>query len=546
MPSTNGQDLSSDTGKVALYLRVSSDEQRERESIKTQREFFEQYCELYGLEVTEIYADDGVSGTISLHERPEGTRLLEDARAEKFETLLVYRLDRLGRSLLVIVDAHDRLQVSGASLRSATEPIDTSNPSGRLIFQMLASFAEYERETIGERTQAGLRRAYRNGTHVGRIPYGYDINEAGAFEVVEHEARVVREIMANVAAGASLYSEAVRLNDQDEPSPGRKYRGKPRAYGAKWSRSTVRDMVTQTTYAGVHTVNAEGGPIERPVPAIVDSSLREKALTRLEENRRYSGGKPGRAYLLRGLLHCEHCRTVYVGSSTKNAAKKRYSYYQCHGRLRAYQDKRKAGPGCPAVQARWLEALVWADVRRFLHDPGEVLERLREQQAQDRQSEDLEARRNSLAKRLAAKQAEKDRYVRLYARGEILDEEELETYLADVSNQVENLKLLISSIDADLVRAEEHREVAASTEAWLMTLRENLQEVEGDTQEAFDKRRDLVRLLVDRIDVSRTEDGRPKLDITYRFGPPTAKSAGEGVDGVRNSGRLTGEMYFGA
>src|SRR5215210_8852364 len=112
-------------------------------------------------------------------------------------------------------------------------------------------------------------------TRVG--PYGYDINEAGAFEIVEHEARVVREIMANVASGASLYSEAVRLNDQDEPSPGRKYRGKPRAYGAKWSRSTVRDMVAQTTYAGVHTVNAEGGPIERPVPAIVDSSLREKA-----------------------------------------------------------------------------------------------------------------------------------------------------------------------------------------------------------------------------------------------------------------------------
>jgi len=163
------------------------------------------------------------------------------------------------------------------------------------------------------------------------------------------------------------------------------------------------------------------------------------------------------------------------------------------------------------------------------------VERMREQQAQDQQSEDLEARRNSLAKRLATKQAEKDRYVRLYARGEILDAEELETYLADVANQVENLKLLISSVEADLVRAEEDREVAASTEGWLMTLRENLQEVEADTQEAFDKRRELVRLLVDRIVVSRTEDDRPRLDITYRFGPPAAGSAGECVSGERNS-----------
>src|SRR5215217_6014478 len=175
-----------------------------------------------------------------------------------------------------------------------------------------------------------------------------------------------------------------------------------------------------------------------------------------------------------------------------------------------------------------------------------TLESLREHQAQNRLSYDLEARRNSLAKRLAAKQAEKDRFVRLYARGKILDEEELETYLANVVNQVENLKQLISSVEADLARAEEDSEVAASAEAWLMTLRENLQEVEADTQEAFDKRRELVRLLVDRIAVSRTEEGRPRLDITYRFGPPTAESAGECVDSIRNSGRLTGEMYFGA
>src|SRR5919107_4678110 len=230
MPSTNGHGPEGDVGRVALYLRVSSDEQRERESIKTQREFFEQYCELYGLEVAETYADDGVSGTIPLHERPEGRRLLEDARAEKFETLLVYRLDRLGRSLLVIVDAHDRLQVSGASLRSATEPIDTSNPSGRLIFQMLASFAEYERETIGERTRAGLHRALRNGKHAGRIPYGYRLNGDTRLEVVAEEAIIVREIISNVADGSTLYGEAKRLNDLGVPSPGWRFKSGERKH----------------------------------------------------------------------------------------------------------------------------------------------------------------------------------------------------------------------------------------------------------------------------------------------------------------------------
>jgi DNA invertase Pin-like site-specific DNA recombinase len=148
----------------------SSEEQRERETIEIQREFLQEYCRLYALEVVQIYADDGVSGTVPLHERPEGRRLLEDAKEGKFSTLLVYRLDRLGRSLLVTVDAHDRLQACGVALKSATEPIDTSSPSGRLIFQMLASFAEYERETIRERTQAGLQRAYRGGKHFGAAP----------------------------------------------------------------------------------------------------------------------------------------------------------------------------------------------------------------------------------------------------------------------------------------------------------------------------------------------------------------------------------------
>jgi len=261
MLNTNGHGPESDVGKVALYLRVSSDEQRERESIKAQWEFFEQYCELYGLEVTETYADDGVSGTVPLHERPEGRRLLEDARAKKFETLLVYRLDRLGRSLLVIVDAHDRLQVAGASLRSATEPIDTSNPSGRLIFQMLASFAEYERETIGERTRAGLHRAFRDGKHMGRVPYGYRVGEDGRLEVVEEEASIVREIISNIAEGSTLYAESKRLNDHGVPSPGWRFKSGKRKHGKGWCHTTVAAIVHQSAYSGLHKVrvNSAGG-----------------------------------------------------------------------------------------------------------------------------------------------------------------------------------------------------------------------------------------------------------------------------------------------
>ena len=82
---------------VALYLRVSTEEQRERQSIATQREFAERYCALHQLHVGAVFADDGVSGTVPLHLRPAAGRILPDARLHRFDQLLVYRLDRLGR-----------------------------------------------------------------------------------------------------------------------------------------------------------------------------------------------------------------------------------------------------------------------------------------------------------------------------------------------------------------------------------------------------------------------------------------------------------------
>jgi site-specific DNA recombinase len=249
MPSeaTNGHRSSGATERVAVLMRVSSEEQREKETIEIQEEFLEQYGKLYELEVADIYKDDGISGTIPLHERPEGRRLLEDAKAGKFGAVLVYKLDRLGRSLLVIVDAHDRLQEAGVALRSATEPIDTSTPSGRLIFQMLASFAEYERGTIRERTQAGLHRAARNGKHMGPVPFGYRGGEDGRLEVVEEEAEIVREIFANIAGGATLNSEAQRLNTLGIPPPSWKYVGTKSVFQNPCVGSCHRNGETQLT-----------------------------------------------------------------------------------------------------------------------------------------------------------------------------------------------------------------------------------------------------------------------------------------------------------
>jgi site-specific DNA recombinase len=410
------------------------------------------------------------------------------------------------------------------ALKSATEPIDTSNPSGRLIFQMLASFAEYERETIGERTRAGLHRAFRNGKHAGRIPYGYRVRgEDGLLEVVEDEAAIVREIIANVAAGSTLYGESKRLNDEGVPSPGWRFKSGERKHGASWSGSTVAGIVHQSAYSGTHRVKANGGEesISREVPAVVDAGLQQRAIEALAENKRYPNRENDRRYLLRGLVSCETCGYACTGR-TSSARGKRYSYYCCvtSRSERGVGGSRVPPHRPPNMSAPWLEDLVWRDVRTFLENPGETLERVREQLAgDDRATEELEARLADLTKRLAAKQSEKDRYVRLYAQGHI-SEEELETYLLDLKHQIDNLRLLIESAQADLSRSAEKELAAKNTEAWLLTLRNRIVEVEEDTDEAFEKRRELAKLLVERIDVGRDENGRPRARITYRFGPP--------------------------
>jgi site-specific DNA recombinase len=533
--------MSKESGeRLAFYMRVSSEEQAERMTIGTQEEFLEQYRGLYGHEVTGIYKDEAISGTVPLRERPGGRRLLEDATEGAFDVVLVYKLDRIGRTLLNVVDAHDRLHVCGVALRSATEPIDTSSPSGRLIFHMLASFAEFERGTIRERTQHGLHRAFRNGKQTGRIPYGYDIAEDGGFVLVDEEAAVVREVFSNIAGGSTLYREAQRLNGLGMPGPGWKYRGRRREHSARWTAATLSKLVNQTAYGGTHLVRISGGEgsVERECPPVVPVELQQQALARLAENKRHGRRHDDRSYLLSGLIRCAVCGSAFVGHPSGSPGKTRY-YYICND-IRPQNQKKAARGHAPYVRAEWIEDLVWGDVKRFLENPGEVLERLRERAQADGKGEALAVRHADLTKRLGQKEAEKDRYVRLYAQGH-LDDSELATYLEDLKYQTQNLRLLLESVEAEIAGKKEQQHLAETTGVWLHALRERTAEVEADTEEAQATRRELVRLLVEAVEVDRTGEGKTRLRITYRFGPPASPdrqnggSQGERVHVVNNS-----------
>src|SRR5215469_18079534 len=117
-----------------------TEEQRERQSIATQREFGSRYCDLHQLPIYDLYADDGVSGTVPFEARLAGARVLADARKGKFDQLLVFKLDRLGRDTRLILNAVAELEKYGVRVRSMTEEFDTATATGRLMLTMLSGF----------------------------------------------------------------------------------------------------------------------------------------------------------------------------------------------------------------------------------------------------------------------------------------------------------------------------------------------------------------------------------------------------------------------
>jgi DNA invertase Pin-like site-specific DNA recombinase len=150
--------------RAALYLRVSTDGQ----SVDNQRIALEALCEQRGWQVAQVYADNGVSGAMGRKQRPGLDSLLKDASRGRFNVVLAWALDRLGRSLLDLLDTLSELEAAGVALVLHQQAIDTTTPAGRMFFQVTGAFAEFERAMIRSRVKAGLERAKVRGVRLGR------------------------------------------------------------------------------------------------------------------------------------------------------------------------------------------------------------------------------------------------------------------------------------------------------------------------------------------------------------------------------------------
>src|SRR5499433_3805017 len=173
--------------KTALYARVSTADKGQDPEMQLRE--LREYCERRGWTISAEFVDVGVSG--SKDSRPQLNKLMADAKQRRFDAILVWKLDRFGRSLKHLVSALGEFEALGIAFASLRDAFDLSTPAGRLMLNMVASFAEFERDLIRERVKAGIANRRAKGFRVGRKPVSIDPSKLHA---LRSEGRTIREI----------------------------------------------------------------------------------------------------------------------------------------------------------------------------------------------------------------------------------------------------------------------------------------------------------------------------------------------------------------
>jgi DNA invertase Pin-like site-specific DNA recombinase len=177
--------------KVAIYARVST--LHKGQDVDLQLRELRDYCGRRDLDIYSEYVDHGISG--STDSRPQLNRLMADAHQRRFDAVLVWKLDRFGRSLKHLVNALAELEALGVSFISLRDNLDLSTPSGRLMFAVIAAMSEFERDLIRERVKAGIANAKAKGRRVGRKPKSLDAARLAALRSNGHTIRQIAGLL---------------------------------------------------------------------------------------------------------------------------------------------------------------------------------------------------------------------------------------------------------------------------------------------------------------------------------------------------------------
>jgi site-specific DNA recombinase len=364
------------TVRCAIYTRKSSEEGLEQEfnSLQAQREACEAFINSQRHEgwvcLRAAYDDGGFSGATMV--RPALQQLLADITAGRVDTVVVYKIDRLTRSLADFAKIVEILDAKGASFVSVTQQFNTTTSMGRLTLNVLLSFAQFEREVIGERIRDKIAASKKKGMWMGGSqPLGYRVHDR-KLVIVDREAEIVRIIFRRYAELGSVRLlkdefEARGLKSKSWTSAsGRRVGGKP------FSRGALYLMLQNRLYRGEIVHKGQSHPGEHP--PIIDQPLWDAVRAQLAANTadRNAGTRTRQPSLLAGMLFDGDGNRMTPTHATKEG--KRYRYYISRPLITSDQTDRSAGRRIPAGE---IEQAVTSRMRQWLIDPGSVYQALR-------------------------------------------------------------------------------------------------------------------------------------------------------------------------
>jgi len=365
--------------RCAIYTRKSTDEglSQEFNSLDAQREAGEAYIASQRHEgwvaLPDRYDDGGFTG--GNMERPGLKRLLADIEAGRIDAVIVYKVDRLSRSLLDFARLMALFEKHGASFISVTQTFNSATSMGRLTLNILLSFAEFERQIIAERTRDKMSAARRKGKWTGGSPVlGYNVDPRGGRLIVnEDEAVRVRAIFDLYLEHRSLVAVAREINGRGwttkrwTTKDGREHRGRPMGKGDLYKTLTNIIYTGQVNHKGTAYPGEHSAIIDRAVFQQVDERLRHNGMTGGKEVRNKYGA------LLRGLLQCDACGTAMHHTYTAKGGR-RYRYYVCA------TAQQRGWDACPSksLAAQQIEDSVVEHVRQLARNPQIVFETIRQ------------------------------------------------------------------------------------------------------------------------------------------------------------------------
>jgi len=389
--------------RCAIYTRKSNEDGLEQafNSLHAQRAMCESYIASFASEgwtaLATDYSDAGITG--GTMERPGLQQLLADIEAGRVDVVVIYRLDRLSRSLrdfLNMMEVFDRRRISFASV---TERIDTTSSAGRLFLNMVLAFAQFEREVAAERIRDKIASAKRKGKYVGGRPLlGYDVDrEKMRLVVNQDEAKVVRHIFQRFCQVGSCMKVAHELNAKGYRMKAWTSKKGRAMGGGTWLKTDVHHLLTNRRYIGLVVYKDESFPGEHE--AIIDRRTWDRVQGILAKNRTYRANQTRKTTtaILKGILRCGCCDAAMVPTYTMRGGR-RYHYYLCH----AAAKQGHASCEVKSVAAGQIEGAVFTYLKDIFADPEMVARTFRatrQQTAEQRESAKRE--KAAVQKRLA-------------------------------------------------------------------------------------------------------------------------------------------------